>query len=61
MQEMQETQVRFLDQDDWSLWVGNGNPLQYTCLKNPMDRGLQSMGLQSQTQLSNWEHMDDIN
>ena len=27
---------------------GNGNPLQYSCLKNPMDRepgGLQSMGL----------------
>ena len=32
---------------------GNGNPLQYSCLENPMDRGtmdrgtLQSMGLQS--------------
>ena len=28
---------------------GNGNPLQYSCLDNPMDRGaggLQSMGLQ---------------
>ena len=29
---------------------GNGNPLQYSCLKNPMDRGAwwatQSMGLQ---------------
>ena len=26
---------------------GNGNPLQYSCLGNPMDRGtLQSMGLQ---------------
>ena len=25
---------------------GNGNPLQYSCLKSPMDRGLQSMGLQ---------------
>ena len=27
---------------------GNGNPLQYSCLGNPMDReacGLQSMGL----------------
>ena len=34
---------------------GNGNPLQYYCLENPMDRGaLQSTvrGLQSQTQLS---------
>ena len=31
---------------------GNGNPLQYSCLGNPMDRGaggLQSMGSQSQT------------
>ena len=29
--------------------VGNGNPLQYSCLKNSVDRGaggLQSMGLQ---------------
>ena len=28
---------------------GNGNPLQYSCLGNPMDRGawgLQTMGLQ---------------
>ena len=28
---------------------GNGNPLQYSCLDNPMDKGaggLQSMGLQ---------------
>ena len=36
---------------------GNGYPLQYSCLDNPMDKGvsqLQSMGSQrSQTQLSN--------
>ena len=25
---------------------GNDNPLQCACLGNPMDRGLQSMGLQ---------------
>ena len=34
---------------------GNGNPLQYSCLGNPMDReagGLQSMELQSQTGLN---------
>ena len=35
---------------------GNGNPFQYSCLGNPMDRGaggLQCMGLpKSQTQLS---------
>ena len=38
--------------------VGNGNPLQYSCLENSMDRGassLQSMGLQSQTWLT--EHI----
>ena len=38
---MQETQVRSLG------WEGNGNPLRYSCLENPMDRdpgGLQSMG-----------------
>ena len=33
----------------------NGNPLQYSCLKNPMDRkpgGLPLKGSQSQTRLS---------
>ena len=46
MQELQETRV-------WSLgwgdsWGGHGNPLQYSCLENSMDRGawLQSMGSQ---------------
>ena len=32
-----------------SLGVGNGNPVQYSCLENSMDRGagrLQSMGSQ---------------
>ena len=34
---------------------GHGNPLQYSCLENSMDTGpvgLQSMGLQSWTRLS---------
>ena len=35
---------------------GNGHPLQYSCLENPMNSGAwqatQSMGLQSQTGLS---------
>ena len=35
---MQETQVQFLGHED-SLGVGNGNPLQYSCLENPMDKG----------------------
>ena len=36
---------------------GNGNPLQYSCLENPMDEEsgrLQSMGSQSQTRLSDF-------
>ena len=41
-----------------SLGGGNYNPLQYSCLENPMDReepgGLQSTKLQTRTQLSNW-------
>ena len=40
--------------------VGNSNPLQYSCLGNPMDReepgGLQSTGSQSQTWLSAHTH-----
>ena len=35
---MQETQVRSLGQED-PLGEGNGSPLQYPCLGNPMDRG----------------------
>ena len=34
--------------------VGHGNPLQYSCLQSPMDRGawqVRSIGLQSQTRL----------
>ena len=34
---MQETQVQSLGQED-SPRKGNGNPLQYSCLENPMDR-----------------------
>jgi len=40
---MQETQVPSLGQEDpWSgrcPGEGNGNPLQYSCLENTMDRG----------------------
>ena len=35
---VQETQVQFLGWED-SPGEGNGNPLQYSCLENPMDRG----------------------
>ena len=33
---VRETQVQSLDQED-SPGEGNGNPLQYSCLENPMD------------------------
>ena len=35
---MWETWVRSLGWED-SPGEGNGNPLQYSCLENPMDRG----------------------
>ena len=35
---MQETQVRSLGQED-ALEKVNGNPLQCSCLENPIDRG----------------------
>ena len=35
MQEMPEIWVRFLGQEDGG---GHDNPLQYSCLENPMDR-----------------------
>ena len=36
---MQEIQVQSLGRED-PLEKGNGNPLQYSCLRNPMDRGV---------------------
>ena len=40
--------------------VGNGNPLQYSCLRNPMDRGAWQATVhgvaKSQTQLSDFIH-----
>ena len=38
MQEMPEIWVQFLGRED-PLGGGHGNPLQHSCLKNPMDRG----------------------
>ena len=38
VQETQETWVQSLGQED-PLKKENGNPLQYSCLENPMDRG----------------------
>ena len=53
---MQETQVQSLGQED-PPGEGNGNPLQYSCLENSMDRGVQWATVHgvsnSRTQLSN--------
>ena len=58
MKETQKTWVRSLGQGR-SPAVGNGNPLQYSCLENPMDRGAWQAtvcGLQSQIWLSTCRH-----
>ena len=43
--------------------VGNGSPLQYSCLKNPTDRGAWRVTVHGvtnhQTQLSNWHYWDE--
>ena len=50
---MQETWVQSLGQE--SPGKGHGNPLQYSCLENPMDRGARRATVhgvvKSQTQL----------
>ena len=38
MQEQQEIQVQYLGRED-PPGGGHGNPLQYSCLENPMDGG----------------------
>ena len=54
---IQETQVQSLDWEDSSR-EGNGNPLQYSCLENPRDRGTWRAAVhgvtKSQTQLSDF-------
>ena len=35
---MRETQVQSLGQEDPSPGEGNGNPFQYSCLDNPVDK-----------------------
>ena len=53
---MQETWVQSPSWED-PLGAGNGNPLQFSCLGNPMDRGAWWATVQgitnSQTQLGN--------
>ena len=52
---MQETQVQSLDK--MIPWRGNGNPLQYSCLKNPMDRGAWRLTVQRVTELGPTERL----
>ena len=52
---MQETQVQSLDK--MIPWRGNGNPLQYSCLKNPMDRGAWRVTVQRVTELGPTERL----
>ena len=56
IQETQETQVRTPGQED-PLVEENGNPLQYFCLKNPMDRG--AWGATIHGVSKNWTRLSD--
>ena len=40
MQQPQVLQFRYLGQEDPGHGGGHGNPCQYSCLENPMDRGV---------------------
>ena len=50
MQEMQETQVEYPE-------GGNGNPLQYSCLEKPMDRGAWPVTVHGVTKSETWPTM----
>ena len=60
MQDMQKMWIQFLHQEDFP-GEGNGNPLQYSSLENPMDReawwATVHGAAKSQTELSDWKHM----
>ena len=58
---MQETWVQSLGQEG-SPGEGNGNPLQYSCVENPMDGGYSPWVAKSWTQLSDltFSLTDDI-
>ena len=60
MQETQETQVRSLGAGKMP-WRRDGNPLRYSCLENPMDRGAWQATVQvaakSKTWLSDWTYI----
>ena len=54
---VQETWISSLGRED-SPWEGNGYPLQYSCLENPLDRGARKAAVhgvsKSQTRLSGY-------
>ena len=60
---MQETRVQSLGQEDLP-GEGNGNPLQYSCLENPMEEGATVHGVaKSQTRLRDFTftlHLNQI-
>ena len=56
MQETHEIRVPSLGQED-SSGVGNGNPLQYSCQENPMDRGAWSIVMGSQRAGLDWAYI----
>ena len=58
MQEMWETQVLSLGQED-PLKEENGHPLQYSCLKNPMDRRTWRGTVQVQSVAKSWARPND--
>ena len=55
---MQETQVRSLGRED-SAGEGHGNPLQYSCLENPMDREAWRVTVQWVAQI--WTRLKQLN
>ena len=60
---MEETQVRSLGWEDFP-GEGNGNPLQYSCLENPMDGGTWWATVhgvaKSRTRLSNFTSLQQV-
>ena len=59
MQETQETRVQSLDWED-SLEKGMGNPLQYSCLENSMDRRAWQATVHGVTELDMTEGLSSV-
>ena len=59
MQETQETRVQSLEWED-SLEKGMGNPLQYSCLENSMDRRAWQATVHGVTELDMTEGLSSV-